>query len=157
MLAGNFLDSNVASALGIITHLTDPADINDTVTTLSGKGKPNNKYPGQPKNREHPVSKFAKEFYTNENMSEIISGKIPKNFNGDEKLASRQIKSLGFTAPIALGIANNLLNEAIETGEDLNAGLEKELSNLNTIFQSKDALEGLSALIEGRRPNYTNS
>jgi enoyl-CoA hydratase/3-hydroxyacyl-CoA dehydrogenase len=157
VLAGNFLDSNVASALGIITHLTDPADINETITTLSKQGKPENKYPSQPKNIEHPISKFAKEFYTNENMSEIMSGKIPKNFNGDEKLASRQIKSLGFTAPIALGIANDLLNEAIETGEDLNAGLEKELSNLNKIFQSKDALEGLSALIEGRRPNYTNS
>lgn len=157
VLAGNFLDSNVASALGIITHLTDPADINETITTLSKQGKPENKYPSQPKNIEHPISKFAKEFYTNENMGEIMSGKIPKNFNGDEKLASRQIKSLGFTAPIALEIANNLLNEAIETGEDLNAGLEKELSNLNKIFQSKDALEGLSALIEGRRPNYTNS
>jgi len=157
VLAGNFLDSNVASALGIVTHLTDPADINDTITTLSKQGKPENKYPSQPKNIEHPISKFAKEFYTNENMGEIMSGKIPKNFNGDEKLASRQIKSLGFTAPIALGIANELLNEAIETGEDLNAGLEKELSNLNKIFQSKDALEGLSALIEGRRPNYTNS
>ena len=157
VLAGNFLDSNVASALGIITHLTDPADINETITTLSKQGKPENKYPSQPKNIEHPISKFTKEFYTNENMSEIMSGKIPKNFNGDEKLASRQIKSLGFTAPIALGIANELLNEAIETGEDLNAGLEKELSNLNKIFQSKDALEGLSALIEGRRPNYTNS
>jgi enoyl-CoA hydratase/3-hydroxyacyl-CoA dehydrogenase len=157
VLAGNFLDSNVASALGIITHLTDPADINETITTLSKQGKPDNKYPSQPKNIEHPISKFAKEFYTNENMGEIMSGKIPKNFNGDEKLASRQIKSLGFTAPIALGIANDLLNEAIETGEDLNAGLEKELSNLNKIFQSKDALEGLSALIEGRRPNYTNS
>ena len=90
-------------------------------------------------------------------MNEIMSGKIPEAFNGDEILASRQIKSLGFTAPIALGIANNLLNEAIETGNDLNAGLEKELSNLNIIFQSKDALEGLSALIEGRRPSYTNS
>ena len=86
-----------------------------------------------------------------------MSGKIPKNFNGNEKLASRQIKSLGYTAPIALGIANDLLNQAIETGEDLDAGLEKELSNLNTIFESKDALEGLSALIEGRRPSYTNS
>ena len=75
----------------------------------------------------------------------------------DEKLASRQIKSLGFTAPIALGIASKLLNEAVETGEDLDAGLDKELSNLNTIFESKDALEGLSALIEGRRPSYTNS
>ena len=157
VLAGNFLDSNVASALGIITHLTDPADINETVITLSKQGKPQNKYPSQPKDSNHPISKFAKEFYTNENMNEIMSGKIPEAFNGDEILASRQIKSLGFTAPIALGIANNLLNEAIETGNDLNAGLEKELSNLNIIFQSKDALEGLSALIEGRRPSYTNS
>ena len=90
-------------------------------------------------------------------MEEIMSGKMPENFNGNEKLASRQIKSLGYAAPIALGIANDLLNQAIETGEDLDAGLEKELSNLDTIFESKDALEGLSALIEGRRPSYTNS
>ena len=90
-------------------------------------------------------------------MDEIIAGKIPKNFTGDEKLASRQIKSIGFTAPIALGIANNLLNDAISTGENLDLGLEKELSYLNTIFQSEDALEGLSALIEGRRPSYNNS
>ena len=157
VLAGNFLDSKVASALGIITHLIDSAAINETVVTLSNAGKPQNKYPCQPKNIEHPISKFATEFYKNENMEEIMLGKIPKNFNGDEKLASRQIKSLGFTAPIALGIANELLNQAIETGDDLDAGLNKELSNLNTIFESEDALEGLSALIEGRRPSYTNS
>ena len=157
VLAGNFLDSKVASALGIITHLIDSAAINETVVTLSKAGKPQNKYPCQPKNIEHPISKFATEFYKDENMKEIMSGKIPKNFNGDEKLASRQIKSLGFTAPIALGIANELLNQAIETGDDLDAGLNKELSNLNTIFESEDALEGLSALIEGRRPSYTNS
>jgi enoyl-CoA hydratase/3-hydroxyacyl-CoA dehydrogenase len=157
VLAGNFLDSKVASALGIITHLIDSAAINETVVTLSKAGKPQNKYPCQPKNIEHPISKFATEFYKDENMEEIMSGKIPKNFNGDEKLASRQIKSLGFTAPIALGIANELLNQAIETGEDLDAGLNKELSNLNKIFESEDALEGLSALIEGRRPSYTNS
>ena len=157
VLAGNFLDSKVASALGIITHLIDSAAINETVVTLSNAGKPQNKYPCQPKNIEHPISKFATEFYKNENMEEIMSGKIPKNFNGDEKLASRQIKSLGFTAPIALGIANELLNQAIETGDDLDAGLNKELLNLNTIFESEDALEGLSALIEGRRPSYTNS
>ena len=157
VLAGNFLDSKVASALGIITHLIDSASINETVVTLSKAGKPQNKYTCQTKDIEHPISKFSIEFYKDENMEEIISGKIPKNFNGDEKLASRQIKSLGFTAPIALGIANELLNQAIETGDDLDAGLNKELSNLNTIFESEDALEGLSALIEGRRPSYSNS
>ena len=41
--------------------------------------------------------------------------------------------------------------------EKILIGPRKELSYLNTIFQSKDALEGLSALIEGRRPSYNNS
>jgi len=50
-----------------------------------------------------------------------------------------------------------LLDAAISTGEDLDAGLALELSKLNDIFATEDALEGLSALIEGRRPTYTNS
>ena len=37
---------------------------------------------------------------------------------------------------------------------DLAAGLQSELDSLDRIFSTKDALEGLSALIEGRRPNY---
>ena len=67
------------------------------------------------------------------------------------------MKSLSFTAPIALKIANQLLNDAIATtGDDLDSGLALELAELDTIFASKDALEGLSALIEGRRPKYIN-
>ena len=42
------------------------------------------------------------------------------------------------------------------TGDDLDSGLRIELAELDTIFASKDALEGLSALIEGRRPKYIN-
>ena len=37
---------------------------------------------------------------------------------------------------------------------DLDAGLSAELSKLQTIFGSSDALEGLSALLERRRPSY---
>jgi hypothetical protein len=32
-----------------------------------------------------------------------------------------------------------------------------ELKGLEEIFGTSDALEGLAALIEGRRPNYTNA
>ena len=95
-------------------------------------------------------------FYKNENMSKIMSGKIPDNFEEDNKKVVRQMKSLSFTAPIALEIANQLLNDAISTGDDLDRGLNLELAQLNTIFESKDALEGLSALVEGRRPKYRN-
>ena len=53
-------------------------------------------------------------------------------------------------------MASELLDGAVETGKDLDAGLALELSNLQDIFATSDALEGLSALIEGRRPSYTN-
>ena len=53
-------------------------------------------------------------------------------------------------------MANELLNDAVSTGQDLEAGLALELERLEGIFSTADALEGLSALIEGRRPTYTN-
>ena len=156
ILAGNFLDYETASALGIITHLVESSDIPSIITEISSEGKPENKYPAEPKDKNHPVSLFAMKFYKNENMSKIMSGKIPDNFEEDNKKVVRQMKSLSFTAPIALEIANQLLNDAISTGDDLDRGLNLELAQLNTIFESKDALEGLSALIEGRRPKYSN-
>ena len=156
ILAGNFLDSETASALGIITHLVESSDIPNIITEISSEGKPENKYPAEPKDKNHPASLFAMKFYKNENMSKIMSGKIPDDFDEDSKKVIRQMKSLSFTAPIALEIANQLLNDAISTGDDLDRGLNLELAQLNTIFESKDALEGLSALIEGRRPKYHN-
>ena len=156
ILAGNFLDAETASALGIITHLVEASDIPNIITEISLKGKPENKYPAEPKDKNHPVSLFAMKFYKNENMSEIMLGKIPGDFEEDNKKVIRQMKSLSFTAPIALEIANQLLNDAVSTGDDLDRGLNLELAQLNTIFESKDALEGLSALIEGRRPKYHN-
>ena len=156
VLAGNFLDSKTASALGIITHLVEPSEISRITMEISKKGKPVNKYLGEPKDKNHPVSLFATNFYKNENMDQIMSGKIPEGFDSDDKTVIRQMKSLSFTAPIALKIARDLLDKAISTGEDLDEGLALELAELNTIFESKDALEGLSALIEGRRPKYTN-
>ena len=52
-------------------------------------------------------------------------------------------------------MASDLLNTT--THSDLNSGLESELRGLNTIFSTEDALEGLSALIEGRRPEYSGA
>ena len=151
------MDSKTASALGILTHLVDPADVNATVVTVATQGKPPNKYPGTPKNAEHPVAKFASSFFSDTNMSMLLNGSCPEGFDAEDRNVGRQLKSLGRTAPIALRMASELLDGAVETGGDLDAGLALELSSLEDIFSTADALEGLSALIEGRRPNYTNS
>ena len=88
-------------------------------------------------------------------MSSLMSGEVPDGFDIADKAASRQLKSLSRAAPIALSMANDLLD--VSADSDLKAGLEGELAGLDGIFGTTDALEGLSALIEGRRPNYTNA
>ena len=156
VLAGNFVDSKTAYALGILTHLVEPAEVSATVEAIDKSGKPENKYPCEPRNPEHPVSTFASAFYSDANMPGLLSGSCPDGFDAEDRNVSRQLKSLSRTAPIAMRMASELLDNAVETGENLDAGLALELSNLEDIFATSDALEGLSALIEGRRPTYTN-
>ena len=53
-------------------------------------------------------------------------------------------------------IASDLLSN-VRTGASLEDGLKLELQRLVEIFSTEDAEEGLSALIEGRRPKYNSS
>ena len=87
-------------------------------------------------------------------MESIISGSIPDGLEPDDPNVARQIKALSRAAPLALRTASELLDQAIATGDDLSAGLQMELDQLESTFDSNDAVEGLSALIEGRRPDY---
>ena len=155
VLAGSFLDATSAEALGLLTHLVEPSQVEATVASIAVAGKPEDKYPGSPADPENATVAFATSFYSDGNMSSLMSGKVPDGFDITDKVASRQLKSLSRAAPIALSMANDLLDAAADS--DLKAGLEGELKGLEEIFGTSDALEGLAALIEGRRPNYTNA
>lgn len=155
VLAGNFVDHNTAAALGLLTHLVEPSEVAATVAALGVAGKPDNKYPGAPADPEHPVAQFASAFYSDENMGTLLAGGCPDGFDAEDRNVSRQLKSLKFAAPIAVQMASELLDDAVATGDDLDAGLALELERLSTIFGTADALEGLSALIEGRRAVYS--
>ena len=157
VLAGNLLDAGSAASLGLLTHLVDPSEVEQTVSGISASGKPSNKYPASPADSSHPAAAFALEFYNDANMESLAAGNCPEGFDPEDKMVSRQLKSLSRTAPIALSMASDLLNDAVLTGDNLEQGLALELERLEDIFASSDALEGLSALIQGRRPNYTNN
>ena len=155
VLAGNFLDAESAKALGLLTHLVDPSAVETTVSAIAAQGKPGEKYPSKPADSEHSVVSFATSFYSDDNIVSLLSGRVPEGYDSEDKVVSRQLKSLSRTAPIALSMASDLLDTA--TRSDLNSGLESELQGLDSIFSTHDALEGLSALIEGRRPEYSGA
>jgi len=149
------LDAASAKALGLLTHLVEPSQVEATVASIASTGKPAQKYPGQPAAPGNSTVAFAISFYSESNMPSLLSGDVPDGFETDDKAASRQLKSLSRAAPIALSMASDLLDSA--AGSELGSGLERELEGLETIFGTTDALEGLSALIEGRRPSYSNT
>jgi len=155
VLAGNFLDAASAKALGLLTHLIEPSAVEAVVSEISSRGKPSEKYPRRPADSGHPLVSFATSFYSDENMPSLLSGGVPDGFDAEEKMVSRQLKSLSRTAPIALSMASELLDAAAHS--DLSSGLKSELEGLETIFGTADSLEGLSALIEGRRPEYSGA
>ena len=84
-----------------------------------------------------------------------MNGTCPDGFNAEDKSVARQMKSLSRTAPIALKMASDLIDATASTS--LADGLQMELDHLTEIFSTEDSLEGLSALIEGRKPTYTNN
>jgi enoyl-CoA hydratase/3-hydroxyacyl-CoA dehydrogenase len=155
VLAGNFMNAQTGFDLGLLTHLVDVASVDACVSELAKQGKPSNKYPGSPAHPESAIASFATSFYSDENMPMIMAGTCPDGFDAEDKNIARQMKSLSRTAPIALKMASDLIDATAST--PLADGLQMELDRLTDIFSTKDSLEGLSALIEGRKPGYTNS
>ena len=155
VLSGNFMDAQTGHDLGLLTHLVDVASVSECVATLASNGKPANKYPGVPANPTSAVAAFATSFYTDENMVDLMKGACPEGFDAEEKSIARQMKSLSRAAPIALKIASDLID--VTSSTTLAVGLQMELDRLTEIFSTEDALEGLSALIEGRKPGYRNA
>ena len=155
VLGGNFMNSQTAYDIGLLTHLVDLSEVDAAVTQCATSGKPANKYPGKPRNDASPVVKFASDFYSDNNLSVLLSGGCPAGYDAADKTISRQLKNLKYTAPIALSMASELID--ITSNTSLSEGLDSELSKLTDIFSTRDALEGLSALIEGRRPTYNNN
>ena len=155
VLAGNFMDAQTGHDLGLLTHLVDVASVNTCLAELASAGKPANKYPGTPANSSSAVAAFATSFFSDDNMSAIMNGTCPDGFNAEDKSVARQMKSLSRTAPIALKMASDLIDATASTS--LADGLQMELDHLTEIFSTQDSLEGLSALIEGRKPTYTNN
>ncbi len=151
ILAGNWIGPKQGEDLGLITHLVEPADVDNTIDSISKHGKPSNKYLGAPVRMSDAVQ-AAIEFYSDENMNSIMTGKIPDGISND--FATRQIKQISRTAPIALKMASELIDIAAST--PLEDGLAAELQNLEGILSTKDDYEVLSSLIQGRRPNYNN-
>jgi len=145
VFTGATISAQDAQDLGIVTELVLPAEVDATIQKLASQGTPD-KY----RKRDMPDKlKSLAKTCDNENVARLLSGNPPEGVS--EELASRTAKIIGFKAPLALKLSNEIIDR--QAGKSIEEAMEIELGRLKEIFSTADALEGLSSL--GRkRPEY---
>ena len=78
----------------------------------------------------------------------VLAGSSPAGI--PEDLTARISKIIGFKAPIALKISNEIIDQ--QDGKSMQDAVKMELGRLHEIFSTADALEGLSNI--GRRVEF---
>ena len=145
MFTGTTITAQDAHALGMVTKLVAPSDAEAAIQELVAEGKPD-------KYRDREIPEKFKPYAvacSQENAARLLSGNPPQGV--PEDLAARITKFIGFKAPLALKMGNEIIDQ--QAGKSIEDAVEIELGRLNDIFSTADALEGLSSL--GRkRPEF---
>ena len=134
-----------AQALGIVTRLVAPAEVSAAINQLVSEGKPDKYQPIELPERFKTLAQVC----SSENVAMLLAGKLPAGV--PEEIASKTVKRMSYRAPIALKLANEIIDQQV--GKSMTEAVEIELGRLNDIFSTADALEGLST-VGRKKPEY---
>jgi enoyl-CoA hydratase/3-hydroxyacyl-CoA dehydrogenase len=145
VFTGKQINAEDAKALGIITKLVAPSEVAAAINTQIEEGKPEKYHENRPPESFQSLVALC----TKINVEKLLSGMPPAG--ATEELAAKTAKILSTKAPIALKLANEIVDR--QAGKSMREAVEIEMGHLFDIFSTADALEGLSAL--GRkRPEF---
>ena len=145
VFTGATISAQDAQELGIVTELVLPAEVDAGIQKLASQGTPDKYRKRDIPDKLKPLAKIC----DNTNVTRLLSGNPPQGVT--EELAARTAKIIGFKAPLALKVSNEIIDQ--QADKSIEEAIEIELGRLNEIFSTADALEGLSSL--GRkRPEY---
>lgn len=146
IFTGKILDAKTAESIGLVDYIFPPDKIDIKITELISSNKITKK--SIKKDVELPENfQKIREYFADNNLNSILSGKNDLN-----ELGTKISKTISYKAPIAIKLANKIIDEGSKL--NLNEGLELELKHLPEIFSTKDALEGLSSVVMRRRPTF---
>ena len=150
IIAGNWLDSNLAFSMGYLTDVVDYSGLEKAISDIAN-GKvddPGHRY--LPSNPEDTLIKQIMEVYGDDWQSRLMGPSSELN-----PFEVRQSKFIGRNAPVSIKMASELIDIANKSREDPTAGLQSELDGLDTIFSTKDALMGLKGVLSGERVQFS--
>ena len=144
VFTGSTMTAQDAHELGIVTKLVMPADIDSAVQELMAGDKPDKYRQRKIPDRLKPLARVC----SADNVARLLAGDPPQGV--PEELAARVSKVIGFKAPVALKLSNDIIDQ--QDGKSMEEAVAIELGLLHDIFSTADALEGLSNI--GRRVEF---
>lgn len=138
---GQMLDGKTAVAIGLADHFVPRDQVDVKIRELAANPTPKERAVKSAPAQFAGVTKYL----SAHTAMEIFAGKADA---GDDAAVQKTAKKIASKAPIALRIAEKLIEGG--DGKPLDEGLEMELAHLEEIFSSEDALTGLSSLGRGR-------
>ncbi|MBW1721865.1 MAG: enoyl-CoA hydratase/isomerase family protein [Deltaproteobacteria bacterium] len=144
VFTGRIISAEEAHAIGLVDYLFSPEEIEEKIksgisdgTLVPNKGR---------KEEELPEEwRKIKALFSDDNIPGLLDGKFAES---DDPLAAKTAKILSTKAPIALRLANQIMDEGY--GKPLAEATRLELDHLKEIFSTKDALTGLTSVGKGR-------
>ncbi len=146
IFTGKILDAKTAASIGLIEYVVPSDEIERKISELINSGKILKKSMKKEVKLPDNFQKI-KNYFSDDNIESLLSGKGDLN-----ELGLKISKTISYKAPIAIKLANKIIDEGSRL--DLNKGLDLELSHLSEIFSTQDALEGLNSVIMRQRPAF---
>ncbi|MBI5779216.1 MAG: enoyl-CoA hydratase/isomerase family protein [Planctomycetes bacterium] len=87
--------------------------------------------------------------FSDDKLDSLMTGKLAASSDAIEAQLSKKV---AFKAPIALRLANKIIEDGLQA--TLEQGIQMELAFLPEIFSTKDAYEGLTSVLQRKRPVY---
>ena len=150
IIAGNWLDSNLAFSMGYLTDLVDYSGLEKAISDIANGKVDHPSHSYLPRNPEDILIKQIMEVYGDDWQSRLMGPSSELS-----PFEVRQSKFIGRNAPVSVKMASELIDIAYKSREDPTAGLQLELDGLDTIFSTKDALMGLKGVLSGERVQFS--
>ena len=144
ILTGRIISAKDALSIGLVDYVFAPGEIEDKIKMLVADGKlVSNK--GRATEALTSEWRKIKELFASENIRALLAGEYLEN---DDPLVAKTSRMIARNAPIALRLANRIVDTGYEL--PLYEGIKEELAYLNEIFSTADALTGLSSVGKAR-------
>ncbi len=150
IFTGKPLSAAAAVSAGLALESVSIQQLDECVVSWLEKGIPN-RY----EQYNRALDAIA-EAYSTARVETLLEGQIPQGLSEAARgLLEGDLRAIRRKAPLALAAAAGLIDDG--AGLELPAALELELSGLNGIFTTQDALTGLKSVSARERPEWQGS